>query len=85
MVTPRFDTSDNLRQKALFNLMITLPMSQRQRHLSIVLFGGQLFGNPLCTNFSNVQVLMHYGVNSAHANTQYLMDLFHGDSVVVQD
>ncbi|GFS87438.1 hypothetical protein TNCV_207561 [Trichonephila clavipes] len=85
MMTSCFFTSDNLRQKAVFHFIITLQMTQRQRYWSIVLFGGQLVGNPLRTNFSKVQVLMHYDVSGPHANTQQPMDLVHGDSEVAQD
>ncbi|GFW00482.1 hypothetical protein TNCV_693211 [Trichonephila clavipes] len=70
MVTPYFVTSDNLRQKAVFLLMITLQVTQRQCNSSIALLGGQLVGSPLRTNVSKVQVLIHYGVSGAYANTQ---------------
>ncbi|GFX57150.1 uncharacterized protein TNCV_2964301 [Trichonephila clavipes] len=52
-------------------------MTQRQCYLSIALFGGQLVGNLLRTNFSKIQVLMHYGVSDAQANTHKPMDLVH--------
>ncbi|GFU19008.1 hypothetical protein TNCV_1004311 [Trichonephila clavipes] len=37
-------------------------MTPRPRHSNIVPFGGQLMRNPLRTNFSQVQVLIRYGV-----------------------
>ncbi|GFU72633.1 hypothetical protein TNCV_4838611 [Trichonephila clavipes] len=37
MVTPCFVTSDNLQQKAVFLLMASLQMTQRQRHSNIAL------------------------------------------------
>ncbi|GFU10582.1 hypothetical protein TNCV_1772631 [Trichonephila clavipes] len=65
---PCFVFSDNLRQKAVFLLMITSQMTQK--HSSIVLFGGQLVENPLRTIFSKDQVLMHYAVSGAYSNTE---------------
>ncbi|GFR14975.1 hypothetical protein TNCT_661421 [Trichonephila clavata] len=59
MVTPCFVTSDNLRRKAV-PPHDNFPDDSKTAPFE---FGDQLVGNPLRTNFSKVEVLMHYGTS----------------------